>query len=98
MNRTDEVIEIEDYIATFFENLDDDISFTSEEIDSFHANLRRLEELDSTVCQEVFFFQSGYGQIRVKDLKCGAFCWMIIKDTFYFRLYRLNPSTKSEDI
>ena len=46
MNRTDEVIEIEDFIATFFEDLNEDISFTSEEIDSFHRHLNRLEELD----------------------------------------------------
>jgi len=46
MNRDSEIIQIEEFLGGFFENLNDDISFTSEEITAFHANWRRLNELE----------------------------------------------------
>ena len=46
MNRDSEIIQIEEFLGEFFENLHEDISFTSEEITAFHANWRRLNELE----------------------------------------------------
>ena len=46
MNRDSEIIQIEDFLGGYFENLEADISFTSEEIAAFHANWRRLVELE----------------------------------------------------
>ena len=46
MNRESEIIQIEEFLGGFFENLHEDISFTSEEITGFHSNWRQLNELE----------------------------------------------------
>ena len=46
MNRDSEIIQIENFLGVFFENLEEDISFTSEEITAFHANWKRLIEIE----------------------------------------------------
>ena len=46
MNRNSEIIQIEDFLGGYFDNLEEDISFTSDEITAFHANWRQLVELE----------------------------------------------------
>ena len=46
MNRESEIIQIEEFLGGFFENLQEDISYTSEEITAFHSNWRQLVELE----------------------------------------------------
>ena len=46
MNRQSEIIEIDEFLSRYFENLQEDTSFTSEEITAFHANWRRLNDLE----------------------------------------------------
>ena len=46
MNRDSEIIRIENFLDGFFDDVLDDISFTTEEITAFHENWRRLVELE----------------------------------------------------
>ena len=46
MNRDSEIIQIENFLGGYFDNLEEDISFTSDEIAAFHANWRQLVELE----------------------------------------------------
>ena len=46
MSRDDEIVEIEGRMEFYFRNLDQNMSFTSEEIQDFHSNWQRLNELD----------------------------------------------------
>ena len=46
MNRDSEIIQIENFLDGFFDDVLDDISFTTEEITAFHENWRRLVELE----------------------------------------------------
>ena len=46
MSRIDEIIEIENRMEFYFQDLQYDISFTEEQIRDFHSNWQRLNEID----------------------------------------------------
>ena len=46
MSRMDEIIEIENRMEFYFQDLECDVSFTEEEIRQFHFNWQRLNQLD----------------------------------------------------
>ena len=46
MSRDDEIVEIEGRMEFYFRDLDQNMSFTSEEIQDFRSNWQRLNELD----------------------------------------------------
>ena len=46
MSRIDEIIEIENHMEFYFQDLQYDISFTEDQIRDFHSNWQRLNEID----------------------------------------------------
>ena len=46
MSRLEEIIEIENHMEFYFQDLQYDISFTEEQIRDFHSNWQRLDEID----------------------------------------------------
>ena len=46
MSRFDEIIEIENRMEFYFQDLEYDVSFTEEQIRQFHSNWQRLNQLD----------------------------------------------------
>ena len=47
MSRMDEIIEIENRMEFYFQDLECDVSFTEEQIRQFHSDWQRLNHLDS---------------------------------------------------
>ena len=69
MSRIDEIIEIENRMEFYFQDLQYDISFTEEQIRDFHSDWQRLNEIDplqrptrkrrlifTLLCLIIFFF------------------------------------------
>ena len=46
MSRMDEIIEIENRMEFYFQDLESDINFTEEQIRQFHSDWQRLNQLD----------------------------------------------------
>ena len=46
MSRMDEIIEIENRMEFYFQDLECDVSFTEEQIRQFHSDWQRLDQLD----------------------------------------------------
>ena len=46
MSRNDEIIEIENRMEFYFQDLESDVIFTEEQILQFHSNWQRLNQLD----------------------------------------------------